>query len=193
VCPAGSADCTASCNVELGGSCIPTTCGAQVSLPCNDHDPEDPQRPGGTGGGTGGGGPRNLTLHTQTWASSSGFGSSPDRATDDNTDGNFWNGSVFHSEFEAHPEWGAVLRLDNVAEIDVWNRDDCCSERLNGAAVWLRRGSIDHTWDHVATLSGKPGLQVFNVKSFSRVASDAVAIVGQEGYLQVAEVVVLSW
>jgi hypothetical protein len=145
---------------------------------------------GGSVGG--GGGFRNLLLQTPTWASSAGFGTSPDRATDGNTDGNHFNGSVFHSEYEAFPEWGAVLRFDNVGEIAVWNREDCCLDRLNGATVWLRRGSNDHTWDHVATLTGQPGVQVFNVKSFDRVASDAVAIVGMGGFLSLAEVVVLS-
>ena len=64
---------------------------------------------------------------------SSVFGSAfvSDLARDGNTDGDWRNGSVTHTELDPNAWWevdlGSVKNLDHIL---VWNRSDCCGERL---------------------------------------------------------------
>jgi hypothetical protein len=52
-------------------------------------------------------------------------------AVDGNTDGNYYNGSVMHTNADNSPWWqvdlGASAAINSVT---VWNRTDCCSSRL---------------------------------------------------------------
>jgi hypothetical protein len=184
--------CETECNVDFGeGVCNPTTCGAEVALPCDRHVAGNPSVPPQGAVGGGGGGITVLSYGRSTWQSSTDFGGTSDRAVDGNADGVFWNGSVTHTAVEDNPEWGVWLRIGKPVRIYVTNREDCCANRLNGAHVWLRRASNDHTWDRIATLSGSPGVQTINVPNVaSRIVSDALAIVldGSQRILSLAEV-----
>ena len=65
--------------------------------------------------------------------STTGFGGGPERAIDGNTDGVYPNGSVSHTETgDLMPLWRLDL-LDTfpLTRIVLWNRTDCCSERLS--------------------------------------------------------------
>jgi len=60
-------------------------------------------------------------------------------AVDGNTDQNYGKGSCTHTSLDAHGIW---WKLDlgaskYVASVKVWNREDCCSNRLRGVKVSL--------------------------------------------------------
>ena len=64
---------------------------------------------------------------------SSVFGSAfvADLARDGNTDGDWRNGSVTHTELDANAWWEIDLGASrSIDQIFVWNRTDCCAERL---------------------------------------------------------------
>jgi hypothetical protein len=176
--------------------CVATTCGNQVPLPCNNSDPDKPGNNGGSGDMGGGGGMSELTWGKPTWQSSTDFGGESVRGVDGNVDGFYWNGSVTHTALQDNPEWGVWIRPGRVVKIVIWNRTDCCGDRISGANVWIRRASNDHTWDRIATLSGNRTRYDINVpNSAGRVSSDAVAIVrdGRARYLSIAEMAVWGW
>jgi len=93
---------------------------------------------GGGGGGGGGAlvnGP-NLALTGVATQQSTDFGGDASRAIDANTDGNWASGSVTHTEFESEPYWDLDLgSVEDLNEIAIWNRTDCCSSRLSD--VWV--------------------------------------------------------
>ena len=78
-------------------------------------------------------------------------------AIDGNTDGRWASKSVTHTAKTGKDAW---WRLDfsqtyHVSKISIWNRVDCCSERLNGVTVRVddvaSRGSI---YSRVVTING---------------------------------------
>lgn len=53
------------------------------------------------------------------------------KAVDGNRDGNFANRSVSHTENDINSWWQVDLgQINNIDRVDIWNRTDCCSERL---------------------------------------------------------------
>ncbi|MFD0796991.1 discoidin domain-containing protein [Maribacter chungangensis] len=61
------------------------------------------------------------------------------KANDGNTDGNWGGGSVVHTQATTGTEW-LTIDLGNsevIDEIQIWNRTDCCSERLSNAYVMV--------------------------------------------------------
>ncbi len=84
------------------------------------------------------------------------------RAVDGNTDGNYAHNSVAHTNSETNAWWevdlGGVQQID---AIQVWNRTDCCSERLKDFYVFVSEepfASTDPTqlvnsgvWNHHIT------------------------------------------
>lgn len=74
----------------------------------------------------------NLALGKKASQSSMGYGGDPQRAVDGKTDGNYYANSVTHTN-NGPQEWWQV-DLGSIQEIDkirVWNRTDCCGERLS--------------------------------------------------------------
>jgi len=64
--------------------------------------------------------------------------STANKAVDGNTDGNFNNGSIMHSLYEMKPWWQVDLGATvSVSSIEIWNRTDCCLERLNDYWVFV--------------------------------------------------------
>jgi hypothetical protein len=77
----------------------------------------------------------NLALNKPATQSStgtfSGFVASASLAVDGNTDGNFLNHSVSHTNFENQAWWQVDLgAVGLIRTIKIYNRTDCCSERL---------------------------------------------------------------
>lgn len=72
-------------------------------------------------------------------------GSGPaSRAIDGNTNGFYWDGSVTHSGGEVGNWWSVAWNQDYAMEsINVFNRTDCCSERINGFAVSVLNNGIE--------------------------------------------------
>ncbi len=87
----------------------------------------------------------------------------PDRAVDGNVDGAFFGGSVTHTaeDGSAEPWWQVDLGTDvPVQEIAVWNRIDCCADRLSDYYVLVS----DHpfTSDSLAATLAEPGVTAFH-------------------------------
>jgi len=78
----------------------------------------------------------NVALGKTATQSSLGFGGTPDRAVDGNLSGRFGDGSVTHTDDAVATGspvfWEVDLGGDfNLNEIAIFNRTDCCNERLS--------------------------------------------------------------
>ena len=72
---------------------------------------------------------------TQSTTASSGASS---RAVDANTNTNYPGGSCTHTATHTNPWWRVDLtRTRSVMSVKIWNRADCCSDRLRGFEVWI--------------------------------------------------------
>merc|ERR1719399_2080996 len=73
-----------------------------------------------------------------TSQSSTGYGGGASRAVDGNTSGNWGHSSCTHTNKNSNEWWkvelGAQYSIDKVV---VWNRSDCCADRLNHAKVMV--------------------------------------------------------
>jgi hypothetical protein len=81
------------------------------------------------------------------------------KAVDGKTDGNWGAGSVTATadKGSANPWWQVDLGADyNVNKIQIWNRTDCCRERLNNFRIWTR--SASGKWEEFA-----PGLKTYKL------------------------------
>jgi hypothetical protein len=82
----------------------------------------------------------NVSQGKQAWQSSTALGAEANRAVDGNTDGNYFGGSVTHTEAGAHEWWMVDLGAPHeIRSIAIYNRTDCCSERLD-ARVLITEG-----------------------------------------------------
>ena len=84
----------------------------------------------------------NLALNKTATQSSTitGNGGNPvaGSAVDGNTDGNFNNGSVSHTNADANAWWQVDLGSSaTISSITIWNRTDCCSDRLSDYWVFV--------------------------------------------------------
>jgi hypothetical protein len=76
--------------------------------------------------------PPNLAYGLNATQSSTLGGAIAARANDDNTDGNFNNLSVSHTNFDFHAFWQVDLGTSkNIGAVVVFNRTDCCTDRLS--------------------------------------------------------------
>lgn len=83
--------------------------------------------------------------------SSDGFASSglglADFAVDGNTDGAFFNRSVTHTATTTNPWWEVDLgTVNEISKIEIWNRTDCCANRLDKLMIWVRKSTADR-WE----------------------------------------------
>ena len=77
--------------------------------------------------------PVNVAVGKAATQRSTAYGGVAERAVDGNTDGNWSAGSVTHSAEDGSPEpwWQVDLGASvPIHSVHVWNRSDCCSERL---------------------------------------------------------------
>jgi hypothetical protein len=81
----------------------------------------------------------------------------PAGAIDGNTDGNFFDGSVTHTNLETNPWWQVDLGASAaVNSIVIWNRTDCCGTRLSDYWVFVSDTPFLAT-DTPSTLQNRPG------------------------------------
>ena len=112
--------------------------------------------------GTGGvAAPTNLALASLATQSStlpgSGSANSAALAVDGNTDGGYYDGSVTHTNTDVNAWWQTDLRTSvSISSIVIWNRTDCCSERLNDYWVFVSDTPFLAT-DTPATLMNRAG------------------------------------
>ncbi len=79
------------------------------------------------------------------------------KAVDGNTDGNFGDGSVSHTNMDANAWWEVDLGSSaTVSSIVVWNRTDCCGGRLSDYWVFVSNTPFLST-DTPATLQNRAG------------------------------------
>jgi hypothetical protein len=108
-------------------------------------------------------------------------------AVDGNTDGQFAHGSVTHTGLMAQPWWEVDLgQSQPIGSVVLWNRTDCCSERLSGFNLLL--SDDDTNWQSYPYAGTAPASVTFNVNRparYVRVQLDGT------GYLSLAEVQVL--
>lgn len=87
--------------------------------------------------------PTNLALNKSASQSSEGWGGAASKAVDGNTDGNWVNNSVTHTYYDNQAWWQVDLgSLQSIQSIDVWNRTDCCGNRLTNFNVYLLDESL---------------------------------------------------
>ena len=91
-------------------------------------------------------------LHAEGKASQSSeeYGGGAGRAVDGNTEQAFGENSVTHTKVENYPWWQLNLGQPvMVGKIKIWNRSDCCGDRLNGAVVELLDADRNVIWSEV--------------------------------------------
>ncbi|MDT5014136.1 MAG: hypothetical protein QOD39_296, partial [Mycobacterium sp.] len=82
------------------------------------------------------------------------------RAADGSTNANYFNGSVTHTNGEVQPWWQAELGASTgIDHIDIWNRTDCCSERL--ADFYLFVSDAPFTSTSLSATLAQPGVTAY--------------------------------
>lgn len=122
---------------------------------------------------------------------SSTYSGTPELAADGNTDGNFWNGSVTHTNSNAGAWWKVNLGLPRrIGDVKIWNRTDCCASRLSNFDVEL--SSDDSTWTNGQYVSGTAGTPT--TLNFSGALKQYVRVkLRGTDYLSLAEVQVFPY
>jgi hypothetical protein len=102
----------------------------------------------------------NLAAGRSATQSSTFEGNTADRAVDGNTDSNLWDGSVSHTDANPQAWWqvdlGAVYPLFT---INVWNRTDCCSQRLADFYVFV--SDVPFTSTDLTTTLNQAGVSAY--------------------------------
>ncbi|WP_299436370.1 carbohydrate-binding protein [uncultured Aquimarina sp.] len=109
------------------------------------------------------GGSDNLALGgtaTQSSTNQAHGGAAP-RAIDNNTNGSWSGGSVTHTETEVNPWWQVDLESSySIDEIVVFNRTDCCTNRLSNYTVSIINSDGDTTFSKSFTSAPNPSITV---------------------------------
>jgi len=135
----------------------------------------------------------NLALlpGAQAEQSSTAHGGTAYRAIDSYTEGHYWNGSVTHTASENGAWWQVTLRKPaTVHFVRVWNRTDCCPERLDNAKVILMdsKGQTVHE-----TALGRVGANGAKISlNEPKVISQVKIMLAGTNYLSLAEVEVFG-
>lgn len=103
----------------------------------------------------------NLATSGTASQSSTNFGGLASRANDGNTDGNYNNNSVSHTDFQSQPYWDLDLGASNAAKtldrINVWNRTDGFGDRTVNFHVFVSNNPF--TGITVADSQAQSGVQ----------------------------------
>ncbi|MCW3815987.1 glycoside hydrolase N-terminal domain-containing protein [Micromonospora sp. DR5-3] len=100
---------------------------------------------------------RKPAEQSSTYPSGGGVAS---RAVDGNTDGNFSSNSVTHTNLDNQPWWQVDLGASqDIGEVLVWNRTDCCSARLTDFYVLVSDSPF--TSASLETTLQQPGVHAF--------------------------------
>ena len=113
------------------------------------------------------------------------------KAVDGNTDGNFPKGSTTHTNQEKNPWWMVDLEREyEISAVILWNRIDCCGERLQNFQIILsgEGGTIVRT---IKYSTGAKDVLPFPVSPPAKARRVKVQLLGV-GILQLAEVEVFT-
>jgi cytochrome c peroxidase len=100
----------------------------------------------------------NIALGKTTTQSSTAAGGLSARAVDGNTNGVYTNGSITHTSHDTNAWWKVNLGVAHqVNKVTIWNRTDCCSNRLTNFHV----DALDANGNVIATQNfpGEPGVK----------------------------------
>jgi hypothetical protein len=91
---------------------------------------------------------RNLARDGEASQSSTGYGGTPERAIDGNTSGAYGDNTVTHTrDNDPAPSWEVLLFGPSTIEaIFIWNRTDCCPERLHNFRVLVLNADRSEVW-----------------------------------------------
>jgi len=133
----------------------------------------------------------NLATAGTASQSSTGWGGVANRAIDGDTNGNYWGGSVSHTLYNKGAWWTVDLgTVNNIQQIDIWNRTDCCANRLTNFTVSVLNSTFNSVWSQV--FSGTASThEIFNVIGGINGQFVKVQLNGTN-YLQLAEVQVFG-
>ncbi|WP_189491453.1 alpha-L-fucosidase [Streptomyces antnestii] len=107
--------------------------------------------------------PENLALGRPATQKSTAWDAPASRAVDGNTDGAFGSGSVTHTAEPSNQAWWQVdlgAKAD-LSGVDLWNRTDCCSDRL--ADFWVLTSDSPITADSLSEARSAPGVTAVRV------------------------------
>jgi NedA-like, galactose-binding domain len=100
-----------------------------------------------------GGSSGNLALGKPATQSSTAFDAPASRGVDGNTSGNWANNSVTSTANEHQPWWQVDLGgIQQIEVVKLWNRTDCCSDRLGNFHVLVSNNPFSST-DLAATIN----------------------------------------
>ena len=101
---------------------------------------------------------QNIAVNkTATQSSAYSLGSNASKAVDGNTDGLYGDGSLSITNLDGNPWWQVDLGASaTVSSIVVWNRTDCCGDRLSDYWVFVSGTPFGPT-DTPATLQNRAG------------------------------------
>jgi len=87
----------------------------------------------------------NIAINKTTLQSSVSSEGYSGRAVDGNTDGNYGNASVTHTQAEIEPWWQVDLgSIQSITNINIYNRtDNCCISRLSNFYVLVSENAFE--------------------------------------------------
>ncbi|HEY3016429.1 MAG TPA: alpha-L-fucosidase [Nocardioides sp.] len=141
----------------------------------------------------------NLALNRPATQNTTAYGGVASRAVDGNTDGNFYDNSTTHTDSTAQAWWQVDLgAVDSIADIVVWNRTDCCSNRLTDFYVLV--SSTPFASNDLAAAMAQPGVSSYYSTGVLRSGTVPIGRQGRyvriqlagTGYLSLAEVQVIK-
>ncbi len=127
--------------------------------------------------------PVNIAFNQPATQSTTANDGEAARAVDGVTDGAWANGSVTHTESTLQPWWEVDLgSVQQIGGISLWNRTDCCKNRLSNYYVFI--SDTPFASDDPSVLVGEPG--VFNMLETGFPDPDHTLIINQSGrYIRV--------
>lgn len=114
-------------------------------------------------------------------------------AVDGNTSGAINGNSVTHTAKQTNPWWRVDLgKIYNLKQINVYNRTDCCSDRLDGAIVYvgIKESSDPSDYIEVERLTAALTQQVTNLSIEGQFVM--IYLPGDNKYLSLAEIEVIE-
>merc|ERR1712021_83671 len=128
----------------------------------------------------------NISKGKVATQSSTCYGGVAARAVDGNTSGVWKHGSVSHTCKHAMNTWAVTLGLSVITKIVIWNRTDCCAERIKGAKLEILNGD-----ELVASRNIDSSTRSFTF-DFEDVVGSVVKVSRANEYLSLAEVEVFG-
>jgi len=125
-------------------------------------------------------------------SSTTDIGGDANRAVDGNTNGDWEGESCIHTAFENNPWWRVDLGTSRlISSVRVHNRNDCCSERLDGFQVFIGDSS-NCAANSLCTSVPAAGSGATDVRCWTSGRYVCVVIPGDNKVLNFCEVEVLS-